>query len=62
MTIPNKPTSPNQRYHLKDLEQALFAKEMNVTTRNAMNNVSRLIGSFNEDEKRIALGLQQKNK
>ena len=59
MTLPNKPTSPNQKYYLTDLGKALFTYEMKETEdmENVNEKVRHMILALNDDEKRIALEL-----
>lgn len=59
MTLPNKPTSPNQKYYLTDLGKALFAYEMKESENmeNVNEKVRHMILALNGDEKRIALEL-----
>ena len=59
MTLPKKPTSPNQKYYLTDLGKALFAYEMKETEdmENVNEKVRHMILALNGDEKRIALEL-----
>ena len=59
MTLPNKPTSPNQKYYLTDLGKALFTYEMKETEdmENVNEKVRHMISTLNGDEKRIALEL-----
>jgi len=59
MTLPNKPTSPNQKYYLTDLGKALFTYEMKETEdmENVNDKVRHMILALNGDEKRIALEL-----
>ena len=59
MTLPNKPTSPNQKYYLTDLGKALFTYEMKETEdmENVNDKVKHMILALNGDEKRIALEL-----
>ena len=61
MTLPNKPTSPNQRYFLTDGGRTLLA---NMTfysnSSNLTEKVNHLIEKLSEEEKRIALELLKK--
>lgn len=59
MTLPNKPTSPNQKYYLTDLGKALFTYEMKEAEdmENVNEKVRHMISTLNGDEKRIALEL-----
>ena len=59
MTLPNKPTSPNQKYYLTDLGKALFTYEMKETEdmENVNEKVRHMILALKGDEKRIALEL-----
>ena len=61
MTLPDKPTSPKQRYFLTNSGKALLT---NMTyeskTNDLVQKVSNLIENLSEDEKRLALGLLQK--
>lgn len=59
MTLPDKPTSPNQRYHLTDKGTLLF--DYQTKTTDAEENVNRLLENLGEEEKRIALDLLKKN-
>lgn len=61
MTLPDKPTSPKQRYFLTDNGKALLA---NVTrdpnTSDSVEKVNHMIENLSEEEKRLALELLQK--
>lgn len=63
MSLPEKPTSPNQKYYLTDKGKSLLVNEMGKqeTLGKLKDEVSRLISNLNEDEKRIALELLQGN-
>ena len=61
MTLPNKPTSPNQRYFLTDVGRALLANmTCNSNSSDLAEKVNHMIESLNEEEKRIALELLNK--
>ncbi len=59
MTIPNKPTSPNQRYYLTKLGQELLANEMNQKQAAGVSEerVYRLIKEFSETLPQFAISL-----
>ena len=61
MTLPNKPTSPNQRYFLTDGGRAMLT---NMTCKSNLSDltekVNHLIEKISEEEKRIALELLNK--
>ena len=61
MSLPEKPTSPNQKYYLTNRGESLLVNETSKqeTKDSLKDNVSRLISNLNEDEKRIALELLQ---
>ena len=61
MTLPNKPTSPNQRYFLTDGGRALLANmTCNSNSSDLTEKVNHLIEKLSEEEKRIALDLLNK--
>ena len=61
MTLPDKPTSPNQRYFLTDSGKALLANmTCDSNTNDLIEKVNQIIGNLSEDEKRLALDLLQK--
>lgn len=57
MTLPDKPTSPNQKYYLTNKGVSLLINETSKleTEGKLKNNVLRLICDFNEKERLIAL-------
>ena len=58
MTIPDKPTSPKQRYFLTDSGRALLTNvTCNSNSSNLEEKVSHMISTLSEDEKRIALDM-----
>ena len=59
MTIPNKPTSPNQKYYLTNLGKELLANEMNKKQADGVSveRVNRLIMEFTEALPQFALRL-----
>lgn len=61
MSLPEKPTNPNQKYYLTNRGESLLVNETSKqeTKDSLKDNVSRLISNLNEDEKRIALELLQ---
>lgn len=61
MTLPNKLTSPNQKYLLTELGKELLVNETkrSNTTDNIKKNVNHMIETLSEEEKRIALDLLQ---
>ena len=61
MTLPNKPTSPKQRYFLTDGGRALLANmTRNSKSSDLTEKVNHLIEKLSEEEKRIALELLNK--
>lgn len=61
MTLPDKPTSPKQRYFLTDSGRMLLANETcNSNSNDLMKKVHHVIGTLSEEEKRIALELLSK--
>ena len=61
MTLPNKPTSPKQRYFLTDGGRALLANmTRNSKSSDLTGKVNHLIEKLSEEEKRIALELLNK--
>ena len=61
MTLPDKPTSPKQRYFLTDNGKILLANmPRNSYTNNMVEKVNHIIGNLSEEEKRIALDLLHK--
>lgn len=60
MTLPNKPTSPKQRYFLTEKGKSLLDFESTKETEsNFIEKFSRMIEKLNENEKQIALSLLQ---
>ena len=63
ITLPNKPTSPNQRYFLTDGGRALLANMTCKSNSSGLTeNVNHLIEKLSEEEKRIALELLNKER
>ena len=61
MTLPDKPTSPKQRYYLTDSGKVLLANVIrNSNTSDLVEKVNQMIGNLSEEEKRIALELLHK--
>ena len=61
MTLPNKPTSPNQRYFLTEGGRALLANmTCNSKSSDLTEKVNHMIEELSEEEKRIALELLNK--
>ena len=62
MTLPGKPTSPNQKYFLTDMGKEIFVSKMkeSKTIDDMEEYVARFIGKLSEEEKRFALELLQK--
>ena len=61
MTLPNKPTSPNQRYLLTEGGMTLLANMMfNSKSSDLTEKVNHMIERLSEEEKRIALELLNK--
>ena len=61
MTLPNKPTSPNQRYFLTDGGRTLLANmTCNSKSSDLTEKVNHMIKKLSEEEKRIALELLNK--
>ena len=61
MTLPNKPTSPNQRYFLTDGGRAMLTNmTCNSNLSDLTEKVNHLIEKRSEEEKRIALELLNK--
>ncbi len=61
MTLPNKPTSPNQRYFLTESGRALLANmTCNSKSSDLTEKVNHMIEELSEEEKRIALELLNK--
>ena len=61
MTLPDKPTSPKQRYYLTDSGKVLLANVIrNSNTSDLVEKVNHMIGNLSEEEKRIALELLHK--
>ncbi len=61
MTIPDKPTSPKQRYFLTDSGKALLSKvTCSPNSSDLMEKVNHMIENLSEEEKRIALDLLNK--
>ena len=62
MTSPDKPTSPKQRYFLTDRGKALLANMIcDSNTYDLGEKVNHIIENLNEDEKRLALDLLNKD-
>lgn len=58
MVMPDKPTSPKQRYYLTDNGKALLANmTRDPNTSDLAEKVNHMIGTLSEEEKRIALDL-----
>ena len=63
MTLPDKPTSPKQRYFLTDNGKAMLANmTRNPNTSDLVEKINDMIGNLSEEEKRIALELLDKGK
>ena len=61
MVLPNKPTSPKQRYFLTDDGKALLANATrNPDTSGLVGKVHHMLKKLSEEEKRIALELLNK--
>ena len=61
MTLPNKPTSPKQRYFLTDNGKALLANATrNSDTSDLVEKVNHMLKKLSEKEKRIALEMLHK--
>ena len=61
MTLPEKPTSPKQRYFLTDSGRALLANvNCSSNSSDLVGKVNHMIGNLSEEEKRIALELLNK--
>ena len=61
MTLPDKPTSPKQRYYLTDNGKVLLANvTRNSNTSDLVEKINHMIGNLSEEEKRIALELLHK--
>ena len=61
MTLPNKPTSPKQRYFLTDNGKALLANATcNSDTSDLVEKVNHMLKKLSEEEKRIALEMLHK--
>ena len=61
MTLPDKLTSPNQRYYLTGNGKVLLANMTKTpNTNDLVEKVNHIIGVLNEEEKRIALELLNK--
>ena len=63
MTLPNKPTSPNQKYYLTDSGKTLLTNEMKgaENKENVNEKVRHMVLTLNDDEKRIAMELLKGN-
>lgn len=62
MTLPDKPTSPKQRYILTDNGRTLLANmPRNSYTSDLVEKVNHIIENLSKEEKRIALDLLHKN-
>ena len=62
MTLPDKPTSPKQRYFLTDNGRTLLANmPRNSYTSDLVEKVNHIIENLSKEEKRIALDLLHKN-
>ena len=58
MTLPDKPTSPKQKYFLTDYGKALLANiTLNPNTSDSVEKVNHMIEILSEEEKRLALEL-----
>ena len=63
MTLPDKPTTSNQRYFLTEEGKVLLANMTQTpSTSNLVEKVNHIIGTLSEEEKRIALELLHKKK
>ena len=61
MTLPNKPTSPKQRYFLTDNGKALLANATrNSDTSDLVEKVNHMLKKLSEEEKHIALEMLHK--
>ena len=61
MTLPNKPTSPKQRYFLTDNGKALLANATrNSDTSDMVEKVNHMLKKLSEEEKHIALEMLHK--
>ena len=61
MTLPDKPTSPKQRYFLTEKGKALLANEThNINASELTEKMSLIIENLSDEEKRIALELLRK--
>ena len=61
MTLPNKPTSPKQRYFLTDNGKALLANATrNSDTSDLVEKFNHMLKKLSEEEKRIALEMFHK--
>ena len=61
MSLPNKPTSPKQRYFLTDNGKALLANAIrNSDTSDLVEKVNHMLKKLSEEEKRIALEMLHK--
>ena len=61
MTLPDKPTSPNQRYFLTEVGKSLLANmKQTPNTSELVEKVKHFIGTLSEEEKRIVLDLLNK--
>ena len=61
MTLPDKPTSPKQKYFLTDSGKALLVNvTRNPNAGELEEKLNHLIGNLSEEEKRLALELLQK--
>ena len=61
MTLPNKPTSPKQRYFLTDNGKALLTNATrNSDTSDLVEKVNHMLKKLSEEEKRIALEMLHK--
>lgn len=59
MLLPDKPTSPKQKYYLTELGKSLLTNETkeNVSVQKTSEKIHRLISDMSEEERRIALKL-----
>ena len=60
MTLPDKPTSPKQKYFLTDSGKALLVNVTRNPNAGEEEKLNHLIGNLSEEEKRLALELLQK--
>ena len=60
MTLPDKPTSPKQKYFLTDSGKALLVNVTRNPNAGEEEKLNHLIGNLSEEEKRLALELLKK--